>query len=138
MAGHVLAAVEDDSLPSAIVRAHQAHGEAETFAVALGDCLFSGHFEWPETFLPGIGVQQSPCPMADNYAVEVEEGKVMSVAEKPLLGLGCYFLNAPALSMISGHRGITRAIGTVPGLVTVPFRGLYVNINKPEDLKRWG
>ena len=128
----------------AVVVALRAHRCPDSFIVALGDCLFDGEFDFPDRPFTGFGVMEpEDSDLARSYAVGKRE-----VIEKPLLGLGAYFLTwndivaleDEAHMATQGVRcfGLTEAIRSFgTGAKRVPFKGRYLNVTYPEDLLRW-
>jgi len=60
--------------------------------------------------------------------------------EKPMLGLGAYFLTWSNIWALENHQGITDAMAAIEERVVVhriPFVGDYLNVTYPEDLLRW-
>ena len=123
------------------------------FAIALGDCLCGGTFDWS-----GLGDDYGVAVRKDDasewgrsYYVGVYDdvsgvryGKVVrSAIEKPALGLGFYFLNWQALPALERHRddSMTAVIQELveDGQVVrpVPFDGQYRNVTFPADLEGW-
>jgi len=127
------------------------------FIMVLGDCFCRGTFTVPEGFAEGnaIGVQRNAraSETRRNYAVEVEDGWVVRVEEKPthvpnaLCGTGYYFfeptvfdaIRATPVSAKTGEHEITDVlhtlIGAPTGLRALWFDGAYININMPQDLE---
>lgn len=125
------------------------------FIMVLGDCFCRGRFVVPADFRDGhaIGVQRGAAASETrrNYAVEVEDERVVRVVEKPeqvpndLCGTGFYFFRPDVFDAIratppsarSGEHEITDVLQTLVGgrgLRALWFDGEYININTPADL----
>lgn len=129
----------------------------DKFVVALGDCIQSGHFVVPiQGIEQGIGVWITDDKKAikQSYSVEVSDNLVSRVTEKPkkvinnLCGMGTYFFDTRIFNYIrqtpiSPLRGEIEITDTIQLMIDVGekitpvfFRGRYLNITYPEDLKR--
>ena len=124
------------------------------FIVVLGDCFCSGNFDFSREFDYGIGVLPNAKPeqIHRNYAVSVEDGRVISVEEKPeqvnnnLCGMGFYFFQPDVFDYIrktapsarSNELEITDVLQTMidtgVDLRAVMLNGAYVNINTQDEL----
>lgn len=128
----------------------------EQFVVVLGDCLCKGSFQLPPTFETGVGVYETNCPddIQRSYSVEISEGKIFKVVEKPkslpnnLCGMGYYFLDRGVFDYIaktppSSLRNeieitdvLQKMIDNGEILRPFAFNGDYLNLNFPEDYNR--
>lgn len=127
----------------------------EPFIMVLGDCFCCGEFVVPAGFTGGhaIGVQRGALASETrrNYAVEVEDDRVVRVEEKPaevpndLCGTGFYFFQPSVFDAVratppserTGEHEITDVLRTLAegeGLRALWFDGTYININTPDDL----
>lgn len=126
-----------------------------TFVVALGDCLFKGDFDHfdlsavRDLELCGMAVRRAEEQMDDwerSYSLQVYDDVsgvcVSSVTEKPLLGLGAYWLNWKAVGALEAARdkSITEAFEHLlehgERVRPVTFSGAYRNCTYPGDLER--
>jgi dTDP-glucose pyrophosphorylase len=128
----------------------------DRFIVVLGDCVCSGDFVFPRKMEQGIGVWEpsDASHLRQNYSVEISEGFVSRVVEKPgkaagnLCGMGFYFLDKRVFSHIASTKPsemrneveitdvMQRMINAGEKISPVFFRGKYINVTYPEDLKR--
>jgi len=122
------------------------------FLMVLGDCLYSGYADLPSAMDRGVGVLPGTSQelIRENFSVEVTDGQILRVVEKPqkfpndLCGMGIYFLDGAVWKAIETTRQnkfrrvhITAVMQTLAeqyGLFPVNFTGKYVNVNYPEDL----
>lgn len=142
-------------IADAVYRVKDAVGD--NFIVVLGDCVCSGVFQFPPEFDQGVGicVTDRAEDIKKSYSVELDNHNfIKKVVEKPreitnkLCGMGYYFFNSRVFEFIlktppSALRGeieITDVIQNMidSGLKISPiyFKGEYININYPQDLKR--
>lgn len=126
------------------------------FILALGDCVQSGSFVFPEQFSQGIGVWRTADKenIKKNYSVELKENTISNIEEKPenpgndLCGMGTYFLNKSVFdyipktkkSEITGNVEITDVIRLMidNGIKISPvfFEGGYLNVTYQADLDK--
>ncbi|MEW6676505.1 MAG: sugar phosphate nucleotidyltransferase [Pseudomonadota bacterium] len=124
------------------------------FIMVLGDCFCSGQFEIPPDLRYGILVQRQAEAesIRRNYAVEVQDGLVTRLVEKPTdlsndyCGMGFYYFQPDIFDYIaktapsqrSGEKEITDVLQTLVDhgqpLHAMMFDGVYVNVNTPPDL----
>lgn len=128
----------------------------DDFIVALGDCICSGDFEFPVAFSQGVGVYptDNPDDIKKSYSVRLDESAGISeVVEKPqklinkLCGMGYYFFNRKVFDFIkrgtpSKLRGEVEITDVIQDMINAGekisplfFKGLYINVNFPEDLR---
>lgn len=147
---------EPKGLADAILRAEPYVNSK--FVVTLGDCLYSGKFE-SRDFELGIGVWKTDnlTEVNKGYLVEEMGGKVVRVLEKPnihptdiqgpqLCGMGTYFLDTRVFDYIRRTRtapgggdftGVLQAmIDNSEKITPIYFKGKYINVGYPEDLKK--
>ncbi|MCF6149883.1 MAG: NTP transferase domain-containing protein [Candidatus Kuenenia sp.] len=128
----------------------------EQFIVVLGDCLCKGSFQLSPTFETGVGVYETNCPddIQRSYSVEISEGKIFRVVEKPkllpnkLCGMGYYFLDhdvfdyiiktptSPLRNEIEITDVLQKMIEDGKILKPFTFTGDYLNLTFPEDYNR--
>ena len=128
----------------------------DQFIVVLGDCLCRGSFDLPSAFEIGVGVYETNCPedIQRSYSVEISEGKIFKVVEKPkalpnnLCGMGYYFLDRSVFdyivkippSALRNEIEITDVLQNMidDGKILRPFAftGEYLNLTFPDDYKR--
>lgn len=128
----------------------------DQFIVILGDCLCRGSFHLPATFEIGVGVYETKCSadIQRSYSVEISEGKIFRVVEKPkllpnnLCGMGYYFLDHSVFdyivktppSALRNEIEITDVLQKMidDGKILRPFAftGDYLNLTFPDDYKR--
>ncbi len=127
----------------------------DRFLVVLGDCVIDGKFEVPSDLEQGIGVVRTKDEqkIKQNYSVELEDGSISKVVEKPtnlvndLCGMGVYLFQKKLFdyipmtppSEVSNNVEITDVIQTMvdhdEDIKPLFFEGTYINVNTPEDLK---
>jgi len=127
------------------------------FIVSLGDCLFKGKFDEPCVDL-GVGVWETRDldEINKSYLVGVSpaSGLIEDVIEKPNTtvphgncGMGTYFLNTSIFEYIrrahlTDYSGgdftlvLQRMIHAGQKISPIWFRGKYVNINTPSDIRK--
>jgi len=149
--------IEQDNpkgIADAICRAKDYVGD--DFIVVLGDCMCSGSFDFPAMFSQGVGVYltDNPDDIKKSYSVRIDEpSSIGEVVEKPqklinnLCGMGYYFFNQKVFDFIkkgtpSKLRGEVEITDVIQGMINagekispVFFKGLYINVNFPEDLR---
>lgn len=128
----------------------------DQFIVVLGDCLCKGSFQLLPTFETGVGVYETNCPddIHRSYSVEISEGKIFRVVEKPkalpnnLCGMGYYFLDRSVFdyivttppSSLRNEIEITDVLQKMieDGKILKPFTftGDYLNLTFPDDYNR--
>ncbi len=131
--------------------------EDEKFVVALGDCIQVG--EWVEPQGPtelGVGIWETSDTRAirSSYSVEIKDGYVSKVVEKPqelvnnYCGMGTYFFDRRVFNYIrktpkSSLRNEVEITDTIQLMVAsgerispVFFKGNYLNVTYPEDIAR--
>ncbi len=126
------------------------------FVVVLGDCLCRGSFDLPSPFEVGVGVYETPYPedIQRSYSVEISEGRIFRVVEKPqklpnnLCGMGYYFLDRSVFDYITitppsslrNEVEITDVLQKMidSGKIVRPFTfiGDYLNLTYPDDYNR--
>ena len=130
------------------------------FVVALGDCLQSGTFKYPENLKNGCGVWSTGNlwdDMARSYAVFTQNERIYRVIEKPKLanevesaycGMGTYyfspvvfdFIRKTPASKLRNEVEITdvlqKMIDGGEKVSPVFFEGDYINVTYPEDVKK--
>jgi dTDP-glucose pyrophosphorylase len=129
---------------------------SERFILVLGDCFADGQFYFPKEMVQGIGVWQTNDKDAirHSYSVEHEQGMVYRVVEKPktlpndLCGLGFYFFDrrvfeyikwtppSPLRAEVEITDVIQQMIDGGEQIAAVPYKGSYVNITVPADIRR--
>ena len=126
-----------------------------TFIVALGDCLFRGEFDHSDLAavkdleLCGMAVRRAEEQKDDwerSYSLQVYDDVsgicVSGLTEKPLLGLGAYWLTWKAMGALQAARdkSITEAFGHLiehgEKVHPVTFGGAYRNCTYPSDIER--
>lgn len=132
------------------------------FVLALGDCLQKGQFGMGGKKLPiGIGVWKK-CSLEElnkSYSVEEYQGLVKFLVEKPRVpdeshldylgcGMGTYFLDRRIFKyikdvlpkLVPGGGDLTEILQHMifsgEEIVPVHFRGNYMNVTSPEDIKK--
>ena len=131
------------SVPAAILDALQEVRCPRRFAVALGDCLFDGTFDFDGlSDFHGVAVDDGDPDFARSYAVKQLSDYRIDVMEKPKRGVGAFFFNWLALPALHNTAavdgGIVDVVAALPGVVkAIPFSGKYLNCTTPEDLERW-
>lgn len=125
--------------------------------VVLGDCICKGEFVFPKKFKQGVGVFKTDeeKDIRRSYSIEIEHknGSISKVVEKPkqlsnnLCGMGVYFFNNKIFNYIKdttrsklrNEVEITDAIGNMiaegEDVFPIFFRGKYLNITIPDDIK---
>lgn len=129
---------------------------SDNFIVVLGDCYCKGHFNFSKDMEQGIGVWETNNrdDIKQSYAVRIKDNLVSYVKEKPkrvfnnLCGMGFYFFNKKVFGYISSAKPsnirneieitdvIQNMIEDGSRLVPVFFKGDYLNITYPRDLKK--
>lgn len=129
----------------------------EDFVVALGDCVQKGRWKIPSTPAElGIGVWETDNldAIKSSYSVEIKEGYVSKVIEKPkelinnYCGMGTYFFDRRVFDYIrktpiSSLRNEVEITDTIQLMVNsgekitpIFFRGEYLNVTYPEDIQK--
>lgn len=128
----------------------------DRFALVLGDCICQGRFTFPPDMAQGIGVWQTAADedIRRSYSVEIKEGLVSRVVEKPQTlvnrncGMGFYFFDRSVFDSIrrtppSALRDEIEITDTIQTMIDggqkispLHFQGFYLNLTYPEDLKR--
>jgi len=131
-------------------------GSEDNFVVVLGDCLQVGEWIIPPSLELGVGVWETSNRDAirQSYSVEVKEGYVSQVVEKPksppneYCGMGTYFFDSRVfryikrtpLSPLRNEREITDTIQLMINagekITPVVFKGEYLNITYPGDIEK--
>lgn len=127
----------------------------ESFITVLGDCLFLGKLGWEQKSEMGIGVfnTRRQEDIRRSYSVEIENGLVKRVVEKPkeivndLCGMGFYYFRrllfeyirkTPA-SALRNEVEITDVIQLMvkhgERIKPIFFEGMYLNVTYPGDLE---
>lgn len=142
-------------LADAVLRAEKYVGGR--FIVALGDCVLKGEWDHNTSFNLGLGVWET-CDLEEinkSYLVGVSPltGLVEDVIEKPATkvphgncGMGVYFLDDRLFDYIRQYKGplgggdlthvIQDMINSGEEIKPVWFKGKYVNVSSPEDIKK--
>ncbi|MFH2070130.1 MAG: nucleotidyltransferase family protein [Elusimicrobiota bacterium] len=133
----------------------------DKFILVLGDCVCRGNFEpapgcsGGRVMSQGFGVWETDNPryIKQSYSVEIKDGLVAGVVEKPkglvnnLCGMGFYFFNGKVFDYIkktppSALRGEVEITDVLQNMVSsgerlspVFFKGEYLNVTSPEDIK---
>lgn len=129
----------------------------DKFVVQLGDCIQKGKWLMPNYPIGlGIGVWQTENleEIKRNYLVEIKDGYVSKVVEKPnkltsnYCGMGTYFLDRRIFDYIrktpvSQLRSEVEITDTIQIMINsgekvtpVFFEGEYLNVTYPEDIKK--
>jgi len=128
----------------------------DRFITVLGDCICSGDFSFPGNMDQGVGVSMTgdQREIRQGYSVEVEKSLVKRVVEKPekivndLCGMGFYFFRrklfkyigktppSPLRNEVEITDVVQNMINSGERISAVFFRGEYVNMNFPEDLRK--
>lgn len=129
---------------------------SNNFIVVLGDCIFKGEFRFPKKIDQGIGVWETNerKEIKKSYSVKIKNNLVVEVEEKPvkifnnLCGMGFYVFNKKVFDYIkltkpSKLRGeieitdvIKKMIKSGEKINPIFFKGNYININYPSDIKK--
>lgn len=130
---------------------------SENFIVVLGDCICNGSFIFPEDMDQGVGVWETENIefIKNSYSIEIKNGYLNMVVEKPKVipnkycGMGFYFFKKKIFDYIdktppSNLRNeieitdvIQNMIDSKEQIKPVFFKGNYLNVTFPEDLKNW-
>ncbi|VTR95694.1 glucose-1-phosphate thymidylyltransferase : UTP-glucose-1-phosphate uridylyltransferase OS=Natronococcus amylolyticus DSM 10524 GN=C491_18309 PE=4 SV=1 [Gemmata massiliana] len=122
--------------------------------VLLGDVVLAGTFPgpWPEPPAVGVWSEGTDATTVNNFGVQVRDGHVDELVEKPapgsglVCGIGAYLLGVEHLRAFrytpkhprTGEREITEALRELVRrghrLRTLPFAGTYLNVNEPGDV----
>ncbi|UCF11722.1 MAG: NTP transferase domain-containing protein [Thermoplasmatales archaeon] len=129
---------------------------SDNFIVVLGDCIYKGEFHYPKDMKQGIGVRKTEDieDIKGNYSVEIKNGFICKVIEKPkkvvndLCGMGFYFFNKKVFDYIritkpSKLRNEIEITDVIQNMIDAGekikpsfFKGKYINITFPEDIKK--
>lgn len=128
----------------------------EKFVVALGDCIQKGRWSFPKMSpMLGVGVWETDNHEAikSSYSVELENGYVSKVIEKPkkvannYCGMGTYFLDgrvfeyiretpiSPLRSEVEITDTIQLMINSGERVTPIFFKGEYLNITYLDDIQ---
>jgi len=127
------------------------------FIVVLGDCIFDGRFVFPNDMGQGVGVWETNNieDIRRSYSVEIKGDFLNKVVEKPkeifnnLCGMGFYFFNNKVFDYIkvtppSKLRNEIEITDVIQNMIDggekikpVFFKGHYINVTYPEDLRNW-
>jgi len=127
------------------------------FIVVLGDCVCDGRFVFPDDMEQGLGVwvTNNLDDIKRNYSIEIKEDFLYEVVEKPeeitnnFCGMGFYFFNTKIFNYIkltppSKLRNEIEITDVIQIMINngekikpVFFKGHYLNVTFPEDLKIW-
>jgi len=127
------------------------------FIVVLGDCICKGKFNFPENMELGVGVRTTNNleDIKRNYSIEITNDIICKVVEKPkevpnnLCGMGFYFFNQKVFDYIkmtppSKLRNEIEITDVIQNMINsgekvkpVFFKGNYLNVTFPVDLKNW-
>ncbi len=130
----------------------------DKFIVVLSDCICVGNFSFPERMVQGVGVisTKNKEDIFRSYSIEHDNGRINKVVEKPkqanndLCGMGFYFFDKRVFdyvkktppSALRNEIEITDAIQKMidggEEVSAVFFKGDYLNITYPDDLKKAG
>ena len=130
---------------------------SENFIVVLGDCICEGEFNVPENMELGVGVWKTNNleDIKRSYSIEITNNVINKVVEKPkdvpndLCGMGFYFLNQKVFDYIkmtqpSELRNEIEITDVIQNMIDsgekvkqVFFKGSYLNVTFPGDLKNW-
>jgi len=144
---------EPKGLADAILQAEKC--VSGKFIVTLGDCLFKGSFAETEFDL-GIGVWKTNNvdEVLKSYLVTVtNSGNIAGLEEKPKIapqpsncGMGTYFFDTRLFDYIRAYKGqlgggdlthiMQNMIDAGEKISPVWFRGDYINIGSPEDIRK--
>ncbi|MFC1511044.1 nucleotidyltransferase family protein [Candidatus Margulisiibacteriota bacterium] len=128
----------------------------DKFIVLLGDCVVRGNFIWPPKMEMGCGVWEtdSQDDIKRSYAVELKDQLIEKLVEKPkeiknnLCGMGFYFFDqrifefiakskpTPLKNQVELTNVMQEMVEAGIELSPVRFKGEYLNITFPEDLKK--
>jgi len=129
---------------------------SDRFMVVLGDCIYIGDFKFPKLMIQGIGIQTTKDHdfIKLNYSVEIQNNIVSEVVEKPkkiindYCGMGAYFFDKKVFEYIektppSKLRNEIEITDVIQNMVVsgeeispIHFRGDYINMTYPEDVKK--
>lgn len=147
---------EPKGIANAILFAKNFVSDVDNFIVGLGDCIYKGDFNFTNNLEQGFGIIKTDNidHIKRSYSVEIENGIVKRVVEKPknitnnLCGMGFYLFNKKFFdyvkitkpSELTKKVEITDVIQKMidSGEVVKPifFNGKYLNITYPEDIKK--
>lgn len=123
------------------------------FIIALGDCLTVGEFASAQVPL-GVGVVDAAGELDKSYVVHAIGDRVRLMKEKPhaagtigFCGMGTYFMDRTLFTFIRSFKGTRGFGGDLTAIIqsmvdagypvqAVRFKGVYVNINSPEDITK--
>jgi glucose-1-phosphate thymidylyltransferase len=128
----------------------------DKFALVLADCVCKGDFSFPDAMTQGIGVWETDDEedIRRSYSVEIRDGLVSRVVEKPKLlvnrycGMGFYFFNRSVFDFVrrtppSPLRNEIEITDTLQLMIDhgeklspLHFAGEYMNLTYPKDLGR--
>jgi glucose-1-phosphate thymidylyltransferase len=129
---------------------------SDQFIVLLGDCVYNGTFNFPDELQQGVGVQKVDNPeyIKLNYSIKITDDIITQVVEKPkkiindLCGMGVYFFNKKVFDYIkntpaSSLRNEIEITDVIENMIKsgeeikpIFFKGEYLNITYPEDIKK--
>lgn len=130
---------------------------SDEFVVALGDCIQKGKWSlpgYPIELGVGVWLTDNLEAIRSSYSVEIKDGYVSGVVEKPkyppnnCCGMGTYFfdrrvfdyIRKTPISTLRNEVEITDTIQLMVNLgekiTPVLFKGDYLNVTYPEDIKR--
>jgi len=130
---------------------------SENFIVVLGDCVCDGSFDFPNDMNQGVGVWETKNidDIKRSYSIEISGDYLEKVVEKPkeipnnYCGMGFYFFKKKVFnyikitppSILRNEIEITDVIqNMIDGgekIKPVFFKGHYINVTYPEDLRNW-
>ena len=142
-------------LADALLQARGALG-GKGFVAILGDCVQKGEWVIPKDLELGIGIWETNNKetIRQSYSVEIEDGYVSKVIEKPksppnkYCGMGTYFfderifnyIRKTSINPLRNEKEITDTIQLMidsgEKITPVFFKGEYLNITYPEDIKK--
>jgi len=126
----------------------------DRFILALGDCLNFGDFIAPWDVDFGVGVCLTDLTeLRKNYLVSLNNHSVARLVEKPtkdigLCGMGTFFLHRRIFDYIHRLRlpdeatsvdltgALQLAIGSGEEVYPIYFKGTYINVTYPQDVKQ--
>lgn len=136
---------------------HVKNNVTGNFILVLGDCLCDGTFTFPERMELGVGVWETNKfeDIKLSYSIEITDDIIKKVVEKPkevpnnLCGMGFYFFNPKVFDYIeitppSELRNEIEITDVIQNMISggekvkpIFFKGNYLNVTFPEDLKNW-
>ncbi|KYK34419.1 MAG: hypothetical protein AYK22_05410 [Thermoplasmatales archaeon SG8-52-3] len=129
---------------------------SENFIVILGDCICNGSFDFSNEMEQGVGVWKTNNidDIKRSYSIEIKENNLTKVVEKPkeipnnYCGMGFYFFKNKVFDYIkqtppSKLRNEIEITDVIQNMIEngekinpIFFKGSYINITYPSDLKK--